>query len=137
MNGPDLSKMPPSLTAAIIIALISAAVVLEMSGSPNTMVIITVLVGVIGLQQARTSQTANRIEQQTNGTMTGRFDQITSRIDLIVVQLENMNRRFKDGDRKFDEQANEISSIHQDVADIREQLAKMPLCEVPVDGEGS
>ena len=109
MNGPDLTKMPPSLTAAIIIALIILTGVLEAVDSPNTMTIIAALVGVVGLQQARTSQATSRIEHQTNGIMERRHAEMQKAMaDIAARQREQSDQlavvaaRLADGDEKFD-----------------------------------
>lgn len=117
------------MTAAIIIALIVAAVVMEVNGSANTIVIIAALVGLIGLQNVRTSQITNRIEEQTNGKTTARFDALDRRIDRVETLLDRIIRRLDSGDRKFDEQATDITEARAEIADMRAQIDQLVSCE--------
>lgn len=126
MNGPDLTKMPPTLTAAIIIALIVLTAVLEAIDSPNTLTLIAALVGVIGLQQARTAQTTNRIEEQTNGKLSARLDAM---IAPVMEALNQIKQRLDRGDHRFDEPAAENAENRQQIVELKHQLEQLVSCE--------
>lgn len=128
MNGPDLSKMPPTIYGAIIIALIAAAAAMEISGSSNTLLVIAALVGVIGLQNVTTSRMVNRVEEQTNGKTTLRFDRIER-------QLERIEDRLANGDRKFDAQAHEVAEVSHQVSAVKTQIEQLTNCETKPEGE--
>lgn len=134
MNGPDLTKMPPQLTAVIIVALIIAAWAMEAVKSPNTLTIIIALVGVIGLQQARTSQATSRIEHQTNGGLISRLE---SMIAPVMEALNQIKQRLDRGDRKFDELSGENAELRRQVGQLQHQVDQLANCEVKTtDGEG-
>jgi hypothetical protein len=142
MNGPDLSKMSPNLTAFVIVCLIGAAVVLELSDSPNTLIIITALIGMIGLQQARTSQTANRIEHQTNGIMERRHAELQANMTEIKrLQAEQsqaikvISSRLEDGDLKFEVMQAADSGARQAIADLQARLDELTSCKPQTDDE--
>lgn len=137
MNGPDLTKMPPSLTAAIIIALIVLTAVLEAIDSPNTLTLIAALVGVIGLQQARTSQATSRIEHQTNGVMERRHAEMQSAMAEIAATQKRQGQQLSEVVARLERGDVAIHELQERQGEIREQLANMPLCEVPAEGEGS
>lgn len=132
----SLSNLTPNLTAAIIITLIAAAVVLEVNDSENSLLLITMLVGVLGLQQSRTSQATNRIEQQTNGIMEQRHAEIQAQIAQIAEtqrmhgeKLSLMTTRLADGDLTFEVMRAANAGASKAIAEIKTRLDDLTSCE--------
>lgn len=126
INAPDLSNMPPKFTAAIYITLILAAVALEAADSPNTLTIIAVMVGVLGLQQSRTAQKTDRIEEQTNGKLSARLDAM---IAPVMEALNQIKQRLDRDDRRFDELAAENAEHRRRLAEMQQQIDQLVNCE--------
>ena len=119
--------MPPKFTAAIFITLICAAVALEVTDSPNTLTIIAVMVGVLGLQQAKNNQVTNRIEEQTNGKLSARLDAM---IAPVMEALNQIKQRLDRGDRRFDELTRENATMRQQMTSMQQQIDQIVSCEV-------
>lgn len=140
MNGPDLTKMPPSLTATIIIALMVLTGVLEAIDSPNTLTLVAALIGMVGLQQVRTSQATSRIEHQTNGIMERRHAEMQKAMaDIAARQREQSDQlavvaaRLADGDEKFDRIQARQDENRQLIEEVKRHIDQTPMCEVPTE----
>lgn len=98
---PDLTQLPPRLFFGIVVALIAAMTVMEVAGNEDTILVIAGLLGLIGLQNQRTSQVTDRIEKQTNGVLSRHMNAVRDSIDGISASVEQMTDRLARGDREF------------------------------------
>lgn len=125
-NGEPI-ELTPALMFWITIALIVAAVVMEVSGNEDTVTIMTVLVGLLGLQQHRQSRAVEKIEKQNNGALSAHMGDVKTSISGIVAMIEALNARIEDGDRTrtliHDRQNSILEQQHDYTVKVDEMLA--------------
>ena len=171
MNGTQRDYVVPAIAGAVaIVAIVAVAAVglslarhdnaLLMIGALGTIGVTPVLAALIPLIRGvnrtakaneATAQGVADLKHQMNGGLTERMRKAASDAvqplhednKAIRSNLERIQKRLEDGDKRFDEQQARqlenrrlIEGLRVEVEGLREQLEATPMCEVPA-GEGS